>query len=110
MTDNETRSTKDAIDLAIGEVLFNARNFPERAQSHILGENLAPLRKKLVAAVINAIPVPSETAELIAEAITSSDGMATQSKLLLRRLAVALDSESREVERLRMALREKEQA
>lgn len=39
---------------AIGAVLFNAMNFPERAQSRILGENMGPLNEKLTNAVLEA--------------------------------------------------------
>lgn len=121
MTDNETRGTRDAIDIAIGEVLFNARNFPERVQPYILGQDMAPLRKKLVAAVINAVLIPADTAALITEARETQafiderealkyGSVVGESNRLTERLADALESSSREVERLRMALKEKEEA
>lgn len=42
----------DALDRAIGAVLFNVSNFPERAQSRLLGQNMRPLTEKLVDAVL----------------------------------------------------------
>lgn len=44
-----------AIDVAIGGVLFNVRNFPDRAQAHLLGQNMLPLRTKVLDAVLAAI-------------------------------------------------------
>lgn len=41
----------EALDRAIGGVLFNVSNFPERAQSRLLGQNMRPLTEKLVDAV-----------------------------------------------------------
>lgn len=40
-----------ALDRAIGAVLFNASNFPAAVQSRILGQNMRPLTEKLVDAV-----------------------------------------------------------
>jgi hypothetical protein len=40
-----------ALDRAIGGVLFNVSNFPERAQARLLGQNMRPLTEKLVDAV-----------------------------------------------------------
>ena len=52
-------TTRTDIDRAIGGVLFNVRNFPEGAQSHLLGQNMAPLRQKLTSAVFAALARPS---------------------------------------------------
>jgi hypothetical protein len=43
-----------ALDRAIGGVLFNASNFPERVQSRLLGQNMRPLTEKIADAVIAA--------------------------------------------------------
>jgi hypothetical protein len=43
-----------ALDRAIGAVLFNASNFPERVQSRLLGQNMRPLNEKLADAVLAA--------------------------------------------------------
>lgn len=48
-------ATRDQIDSAVGSVLFNAINYPERIQSRVLGGNMAPLRNKVVAAVVEMI-------------------------------------------------------
>jgi hypothetical protein len=43
------------IDVAIGGVLFNASNFPARVQPYLLGQNVGPLRAKILDAVLAAI-------------------------------------------------------
>lgn len=43
------------LDQAIGEVLFNVSNFPERAQSRLLGQDMWPLRQRIVLAVKDAL-------------------------------------------------------
>lgn len=43
-----------ALDRAIGAVLFNASNFPDKVQTRILGQNMRPLTEKLVDAVLAA--------------------------------------------------------
>lgn len=51
---SQAASTVDdyqALDRAIGAVLFNVSNFPERAQARLLGQNMRPLTEKLVDAV-----------------------------------------------------------
>lgn len=40
-----------ALDRAIGAVLFNVSNFPDRAQTRLLGQDMRPLTEKLVDAV-----------------------------------------------------------
>lgn len=39
------------LDRAIGAVLFNVSNFPERAQTRLMGANMRPLTEKLIDAV-----------------------------------------------------------
>lgn len=39
---------------AIGGVTFNVRNFPERVQSRLLGQDMSQLNAKLIDAVIDA--------------------------------------------------------
>lgn len=43
-----------ALELAIGEVLFNVNNYPEPAQSRLLGSDFSKLKNKLIAAVLAA--------------------------------------------------------
>lgn len=43
-----------ALNTAIGEVLFYVSNFPETAQTRLLGQDMSPLRDKLVDAVWQA--------------------------------------------------------
>jgi hypothetical protein len=43
-----------ALDRAIGSVLFNVSNFPERAQARLLGQNMRPLNEKLADAILAA--------------------------------------------------------
>ncbi len=43
------------VELAVGAVLVNASNFPRKAQVHLLGQDLAPLRQLLTTAVVNAM-------------------------------------------------------
>lgn len=49
----------DRIDRAIGSVLFSVSNFPERAQPRLLGTDMAPLRSKILDAVLDAIEAGS---------------------------------------------------
>lgn len=43
------------LDQAIGAVLFNVSNFPEAVQARLLGQDMWPLRKRLVLAVRDAM-------------------------------------------------------
>lgn len=43
------------IERAINGVLFHVSNFPEPAQARLLGQDMGPLRTKLVNAVIDAL-------------------------------------------------------
>lgn len=49
---------RKAVDLAIGEVVRNASNFPEAVQARLLGQDMAPLRKRLTDAVLAALSAP----------------------------------------------------
>lgn len=45
---------REELARAIGQVLFNVRNFPEQAQSRLLGRDMGPLREALVDAILEA--------------------------------------------------------
>lgn len=45
---------RETVDRAVGEVLFNASNYPEQVQVHILGRDIGPLRTKVTDAVLAA--------------------------------------------------------
>jgi len=49
------------IDIAIGGVLFNASNFPARVQPYLLGQDVGPLRAKVLDAVLAALDAGSAT-------------------------------------------------
>jgi hypothetical protein len=64
---NEQAIIAHRLDVAVGGVLFNASNFPERVQSRLLGQDMAPLRGKIVSAILGVIgdiriPAPSTIA------------------------------------------------
>lgn len=67
MTDTDNTSTEGeravraAVRRAVGGVLFNASNFPERVQTRLLGQDMGPLNEKITDAVIEAIARSSET-------------------------------------------------
>lgn len=44
-----------SLDHAIGAVLFNASNFPPAVQSRLLGQDMWPLRQRLMLAVKDAL-------------------------------------------------------
>lgn len=46
-----TPEPRDELRTAIGAVLFNASNFPEKVQTRLLGQDMAPLIDKVTAAV-----------------------------------------------------------
>lgn len=48
--------TEEAINLAIGKVLFDVRNFPPETQYVMLGRDFSELRQKLTDAVLELIP------------------------------------------------------
>lgn len=48
-----TACTRDEIDLAVGEVLFNSMNHPN--PSAVMGRDMSPLRNKIVEAVMNVL-------------------------------------------------------
>lgn len=48
-------SRRDRIGSAVGEVLFNASNYPKKAMPHILGQDIGPLREKVTEAVMAAL-------------------------------------------------------
>jgi hypothetical protein len=56
---SDTRTDQEVIahrlDIAVGGVLFNVNNFPERVQSRLLGQDMAPLRGKIVSAILGVI-------------------------------------------------------
>lgn len=54
MTDESVLAEYSALNATIAEVLFHVRNSPESAQTHLLGQDMEPLRVRLVNAVWNA--------------------------------------------------------
>ena len=64
MSDVSKTNEREKLALAIGEVLFNVSNYPKAAQAYLWGQNMAPLREKLVEAVTAAlatrVPVQGE--------------------------------------------------
>lgn len=54
-TPTDERNVRALVRRAVGGVLFNASNFPEPAQSHLLGQNMGPLNEKLTNAVLDAL-------------------------------------------------------
>lgn len=46
---------RDRIDRAVGSVLWNVSNYPERAQARLLGHDFGPLRIKVTDAVLAAL-------------------------------------------------------
>lgn len=55
--------TREQINSAVGEALFNASNYPRAAMPHILGHDIGPLRNKVTEAVMAALSQPNPTAE-----------------------------------------------
>lgn len=96
MTDNETRVFR-----------------PHQTNTHLSVDYMCGWMAAIEA--MEALVVPADTAALIAEArrtLVRPDGadLIYAEELLMRDLTDALESQSRELERVRMALREKEQA
>lgn len=54
MLSESTPNSEERLHSAIGSVLFNISNFPENAQARLLGQDMGPLRRKLVDAVLAA--------------------------------------------------------
>lgn len=99
MTEPDT--TRALIDRAVGAVLFNASNYPERVQSRILGQDTSPLREKVTDAVLAVLPEHSDSEwvrALIAEAREHYSGYAfellapTSWPVTMRQLADALET------------------
>jgi hypothetical protein len=59
---------RNLIRRAVGGVLFNVSNFPERAQSSLWGANMGPLNERITDAVLAAIPAPEPSADALAVA------------------------------------------
>lgn len=55
---NDEREARAIVRRAVGGVLFHVTNFPERAQSHLLGENMGPLNERITEAVLAALGLP----------------------------------------------------
>lgn len=53
---------REALDTAVGRVLFNVSNYPAAASPYLLGRDIGPLRNKVVAAVVAALTEPEEAA------------------------------------------------
>lgn len=45
------------VQSAVGGVLFNVSNFPQEAQSRLLGRDMAPLRDKITDAALDALGI-----------------------------------------------------
>lgn len=54
LVDPDDHTEREALRIAVGRVLFNASNFPERVQARLLGQDMAPLNEKLTVAVLAA--------------------------------------------------------
>ncbi|MBT2502994.1 hypothetical protein [Curtobacterium sp. ISL-83] len=48
-------ATREQVNAAVGEVLFNASNYPRAAVPHIIGQDIGPLRAKVTDAVVAAL-------------------------------------------------------
>lgn len=55
----DERAVHAVVRRAVGGVLFNVSNFPEKAQSRLLGQNMGPLNERITDAVLDALR-PSE--------------------------------------------------
>ena len=55
--DREVRAhERERVRIAVGAVLANASNFPEKVAPRILGQNMGPLIEKVTDAVLNTYP------------------------------------------------------
>jgi len=50
---------RGALEIAVGDVLFNVRNYPERAQARLLGTDTTPLRDQIVDAILASHTPPA---------------------------------------------------
>lgn len=67
LLDPPTDDEREALRIAVGRVLFNASNFPEKVQTRLLGQDMAPLNAKLLDAVLDAgfrLQIPVSDAEV----------------------------------------------
>jgi hypothetical protein len=55
--------TREQIESAVGEVLFNSSNYPQSAIIHIIGRDMSPLRAKVVNAVLALFAQPTPMQE-----------------------------------------------
>lgn len=65
--------TRDRVDTAVGAVLFNASNFPERVKVHVLGQNMGPLREKITVAVLAALGLCACVEDVVCGTCMTSD-------------------------------------
>jgi hypothetical protein len=49
-----TDTDRHSLHIAVGAVLVNAANFPEKVQSRLLGQNMRPLIDAVVGSVLDA--------------------------------------------------------
>lgn len=74
LTPSETLNPlADVIRRALGEVLWNASNYPDRVQPYILGQNTAPLRDKATDAVMAALRVAGALGAAIDDLATAGN-------------------------------------
>lgn len=57
----------ERVRAAVGGVLWNASNYPERVQARMLGQDTAPLRDKVTDAVLAALPGPDAYQALLTQ-------------------------------------------
>jgi hypothetical protein len=76
---------RDTIDRAIGPVVCNASNFPERVQARLLGQDMAPLRKRLTDAVLAALSSPptDDSREALIDELTATVGWMKRTRNLI---------------------------
>lgn len=99
---------REALTRAVGAILFNVNNFPERAQRYLLGANMAPLNAKITDAVQAAgfrkvEAAPSDTEALIEEAERVYEGAVEHDEVdyevgLIQRLGLVLSRTSQPVQ------------
>jgi hypothetical protein len=49
-----TGGERHTLEVAVGRVLVNATNFPEKVQARLLGQNMRPLIDAVVGSVLDA--------------------------------------------------------
>lgn len=62
-----TGTLRDAVRSAVGGVLFNAMNYPERVQHLMLGQDISPLTQKVTDAVLAALSQQRPDAAVLRE-------------------------------------------